>query len=297
MDLKRLFNVPSRRPKPAGVKPIPLKPTFRTRVIFRYLEVISRAGLEHEACHELWRRLVVLHGNVNVSTGRTPRDQVVAWLQGCSDEEFLDTLEMIFHPSHISPSGLEELVDEFNTFLQVDTLPFSITGYVWVDIPQGERFGGGKTLTEYPRVIRADSQVTSATAIMPTLELLSDGRFRVANAEFLNALEDFRRGRHEDCLTKCASSFESVLKVICAVKKWPYKETDRAAQLVKTVVGKAGLAPFLEKHLLQIATLRNELSSSHGGGTKLRQVSPTMAEYGVNVTASAILLVVKHCLQ
>lgn len=297
MDLKRLFNVPSRRPKPTGVKPIPLKPTFRTRVIFRYLEVISRAGLEQEACHELWRRLVVLHGDVNVSGGRTPSDQIVTWLQSCSDEEFLDTLEMIFHPGHISPFGLEELVDEFNAFLEVDALPYVITGYVWVDIPMGERFGGSKTLSEYPRVIRADSQVTFVSAIRPALELLSDGRFRVANAEFLNALEDFRQGQHEDCLTKCASSFESALKVICAAKKWPCKESDRAAQLVKTVVGKAGLAPFLEKHLLQIGTLRNELSSSHGGGTQLRQASTVVAEYGVNVTASAILLVVKHCLQ
>jgi len=210
----------------------------------------------------------------------------------------LDAMELIFHPGFVSPHGLEELVADFNDFFRADDLPFAITDYTWEESVGEGMFAGlpAKRVTEYPRVIRADSQITYALAVKPTLDLLSDGRFRAANAEFLGALEDFRKNERGDCLTKCTSSLESVMKVICDLKGWPYNQTDTAAPLLKIVINRSGLESFFEQPLMLIVTIRNRLSSSHGGGTETRKVSPAKAEFAVNATAAAILLLVRHCL-
>jgi hypothetical protein len=131
-------------------------------------------------------------------------------------------------------------------------------------------------------------------AIQPTLQLLSGPDYVAANKEFLEALEEFRKGDYGDCLTKCGSSFESVLKIICTRKNWPYGTTDTAAPLLKTVITNSGLESFFEQPLLQVATLRNKLSKSHGAGVTTRFVSKSKAEFAINATASAILFLVNE---
>ena len=59
-----------------------------------------------------------------------------------------------------------------------------------------------------------DDEVTHTEAVMPALTVLADPAYRAANDEFRKALEDLR-GDFEDCLVKCGSGFESVLKVLC----------------------------------------------------------------------------------
>jgi hypothetical protein len=149
-------------------------------------------------------------------------------------------------------------------------------------------------LTAYPRVIRKDSEALHRTAIQPTLELLRGSEFEAANREFLEASEDFRKADYGDWLTKCGSAFESVLKIVCARRKWPYSETDTASPLLKTVIGKSGLESFFEQPLILVATLRNKLSKSHGAGLTSRDVSEAKAEYAINATAAAILFLVKE---
>jgi hypothetical protein len=101
---------------------------------------------------------------------------------------------------------------------------------------------------------------------MPALMLLQRPAFKTANLEYLEALEDYRKGDFGDCLTKCGSSFESVLKIICERKKWAYRQTDTASSLVKTVLDNTSLDNYFEPVLMIVATLRNRLSKSHGAG-------------------------------
>ena len=49
--------------------------------------------------------------------------------------------------------------------------------------------------------------------------LLRDKSFTSADQEFIEALEDYRKGDYGDCLTKCGSSLESTMKIICDRKK------------------------------------------------------------------------------
>ena len=87
-----------------------------------------------------------------------------------------------------------------------------------------------------------ESETLHKSAINPALQLLAQPHFAGANTEFLGALEDYRKGDIGDCLVKCGSAFESVLKVICDRKGWPYNQTDTASTLVKTVIANTSLS-------------------------------------------------------
>jgi hypothetical protein len=124
------------------------------------------------------------------------------------------------------------------------------------------------------------------------LNLLAQPHFQGANREFRAALEDYRKGDIGDCLAKCGSAFESVLKVICDRRGWAYSQNDTASALIKTVLSKTALDGYFEQLLIIVATLRNRMSSAHGSGTVPRTPPRHVAQYAVNVTASAILLLV-----
>ena len=227
---------------------------------------------------------------------RTTTEDVLVFLQDCSDEHFLDFLEFIFSSeTGFQLVGRDRLVGEINGFLRVDDLPYAVTDYVWVEKTQSFRGQPEQvqSLTEYPRVIRKDSEVVHRTALVPTLELLREPGYEFANKEFLEALEDYRKGDYGDCLTKCGSSFESVLKILCKKKGWPHTG-DTAAPLLRAVIDGSGLESFFEAPLIVVATIRNKLSKAHGSGTSPRDVTEAKAEYAINATAAAILLLVKH---
>lgn len=146
-------------------------------------------------------------------------------------------------------------------------------------------------------LIRADNLVTHQEVIEPTLLLLAATQYSTANSEYLEAHKDYRNGKFGDCLTKCCSAFESVMKVICKRNNWiPERETDiskaQAQSLIRTILSNTGL-PFsvFEQPLIGIATMRNKLGTAHGGGETDRQPSDYIARYALNATGSAMLLV------
>ena len=121
--------------------------------------------------------------------------------------------------------------------------------------------------------------------------MLADPAYQSANLEFRDALEEYRKGDYGDCLTKCGSAFESIMKVICDRKGWPYNSNDTAGPLIKVILANTNLDSYFESSLLIVATLRNRLSTSHGAGTGTRQPSRHLARYAINATASNILLI------
>jgi hypothetical protein len=107
-------------------------------------------------------------------------------------------------------------------------------------------------------------------------------------------LEDYRKGDIGDCLTKSGSALESVMKVICDRKGWPYRQEDTAAILIDKIVQNSSLDSHFKKSLLGVALIRNLLSTSHGAGTKVRQPARHLAQYVLNMTASAILVLTQE---
>ena len=247
---------------------------------------------------EIRKKLRILHGRPILSNKRTRSldDDAVEFLLNCSDEHFLDFVEMIFQSEvlwrALERDALAGLVRDINIFLRVDDLPYVLTKIAYAS-ERGQRYTTGR-LTALPRIICSENQVLHETAIEPTLTLLANPAFASANKEFLAGLEDYRKGKYEDCVTKCGSSLESVMIIICDRKKWPYQRSDKAARLLNIIVDRTDLGSFLKHPINVVATLRNELSTAHGAGTEPRVVPEHLARFAINATASAILLLVEE---
>ena len=224
----------------------------------------------------------------------SPKDGVVDFLVKCKGGHFLDFIEIIFKYNSIIEIDWKELVENINTFLQVDNLPYFLTGFV--SSREYIHAGGRREMVveAYPQIIRRESTVLHNTAIEPTIKLLENPMFGSANSEFLEALGHYRNGEYPDCISKCGSSFESVMKIICDRNEWTYRQTDTARILLENILDKSGLDGFFKEPLMLVGTIRNRLSSAHGAGAQQRVVSKHVAAFTINATASAILLLVEE---
>jgi hypothetical protein len=302
--MKSLFEVFSHRRKPAHSKPLPITAAFRNRVFLLCRDTFSVSewgGDGMEFWKQIHQKFQYLHGSVVLTTTSSPRDAVedtLAFLQSCSSDHFLDFLEYMFRVDVFwrFTDKAPQLVEAINTFFRIDSLPYHLTDYIEVHETDPTSRYAATTIrvAAYPQVVLREHQFVHEEITAPVLTVLSDPAFESANKEFLEALDDYRKGDLGDCLTKCSSAFESVLKIICAKKRWKYEQTDTTAKLLSTVLANTSLASFFEQPLLLIATIRNRLSKSHGAGVQTKDVSPQVARFALNATASAILLLVEE---
>jgi hypothetical protein len=85
--------------------------------------------------------------------------------------------------------------------------------------------------------------------------------------------EHYRKGDTKECLNECLKAFESTMKVICAKRKWPFKPTDAAKELIDVCLKHDLIPPLIQSHIggvraaleSGIPTIRNRLSG-HGQG-------------------------------
>jgi len=306
MKLSDIFSVFSRREEVAAVRDVTIPESTRNRVLLWCSDVFGNQrdcfGEDHrpEFWDEIHRALQFRHGKaqlVDARAANSPANDALLFLLDCDTAEYLDFLEYIFRVDVLREVRLsgDEMVAELNGLLRIDDLPLYLTGFATETTMEPSPFGGGREMpctrvTAYPAVIARENEQLHQSITRPTLSLLTDARFAAANTEYLEAQEDYRKGDYGDCLTKCCSSFESVMKVICAVRKWPYNQNDTAGALIKTILDRTDLDAYFETTLLIVATLRNRLSNSHGAGTQPRQVSARLAAYALNCTGSAMLL-------
>lgn len=227
---------------------------------------------------------------------RSHIDEILYYLKTCSGEHFLDFVEDIFRSKQLHKAGRNHkaIVDSVNQLLGVDDLPYQVSHFVYLSADV-HPWNTPERISAYPKVIVVSNHVVYDQAVKPVLALLQQPHFKSANEEFLEALSDHRKGRYGDSLSKASSAFESVLKVICERNRWPYdNDKDTASKLVKILLERTSLEPYFEQMLMIVPTLRNRLSSSHGGGVKPRQAPEHLCEFALNATASAILLVVRE---
>jgi hypothetical protein len=192
-----------------------------------------------------------LHGVAKLSSdplANTPAADAIKFLMNCPPEKFLDFIELIFRVEclfHVSGND-DELVDAVNELFRSEGAPYQLTHFVKheEDASGPPPFRVGKVIRTiaYPKVVRVDEQVTFTHAVAPALAALADPVYKSANLEFRDALEDYRRGAYGDCLTKCGSAFESVMKVICQQKGWAYTPQDTAAGLLRTILSHTRLS-------------------------------------------------------
>ncbi|MBA7714301.1 hypothetical protein ES703_123319 [subsurface metagenome] len=242
----RIFDVFSQRLEAFAKTENNVPESTRNRVLLWCGEVFSNSRSSSclgDYTTEFWRQihrfLQYRHGRAQVSESRkhsTSRpEDAIRFLMTCSGPEFLDFLEYIFRVDCFFRVGLPEaqVIEELNELLRQDDLPYHITDFVKETLRErdtGHPFAGRemtvvKTIA-YPKVIMRDSEVLHTQAIAPALELLRRPHFKSVNDEYLAALEDYLKGDFADCLMKCGSAFESVLKVLCSRKGWAFRHTD-----------------------------------------------------------------------
>ena len=309
VDFSNVFNVFSKRHR-LNENSTSLTPQFRNRVFLLWRRTFPRGSPgqflpdRSRLWSETYDRLLYSIGQPRLSKSQvyTADDDLDNFLGECSDEHFLDFVEFSFQSEAVWEHGeaVGELIVAINSFFQEDSLPFVLTDFSFSEVEPASaeadiapsNQSGRLDLQTYPQIVRRDSEVVHQTAIGPTLTLLKNPALREANNEFLKALADYRKGDYEDCVAKCGSSLESVMKVICSRRGWPSQND--AGKLLSATIRRTSLPPFLKQPLIQIATIRNELGSSHGAGTQSRNVPKHVAQYTINVTASAILLLVEE---
>lgn len=231
-------------------------------------------------------------------TSTTHVEDLSRFVRYCTPAEYLDYLEAIFKArglEYFAPDE-NELAGAFNEILRAEGTLFRITPSTREPIPPStkkQRQGTTHTIIEYPKVILIEDNLAYQEAIAPALVALSASDMKGANSEFRRALDDFKKADFPDCLAKCGSCFESVLKVLCVRNSWQFKPTDTARPLIDTVIENAGIDRFYSDPFLLIATMRNRLSSAHGGGVTPRQVEEFQAQYCLTSTAAAIAFLAK----
>ena len=304
------FDVFSRRERARGQRYKPDEITAKVRAHFMlfYRDLVNgelRSHSHEDYTYPFWEqmhnKLQHLYGRVYLSnlSIRIPGADVVEFLQRCNPEEFFDFIELsfklkvAFHVMHDE----NEVVDAVNEIFSREDVPYRLTPMIKLQEKEPGPFWGSEPATiiriaEYPKIVRADEEIIHKEALEPALAVLGNPHLEAANKEFREAMNHYRKGEYEDCLTKCGSAFESVLKVLCKRKGWKYSERDTTGKLLDVVFSNSTLYPFLKEPIKLIATIRNRLSSSHGAGNRVRNVERHIGQYGLTSTAAAIVLLV-----
>ena len=153
---------------------------------------------------------------------------------------------------------------------------------------------------ESGEIIRVDSQLIHAEVVKPALALLTAPEYAGANAEFLKAFENYRKGDTKGCLNECLKAFESTMKAICTKRKWTFKSTDTAKPLLDVCFQNNLIPQLIQSHIggvraaleSGIPTIRNRLSG-HGQGAQVVNVPEHYASYMLHLTATTIKYLVE----
>lgn len=244
-----------------------------------------------EAFGEIEKRLCSEYGLCILPTNpegltTTPDVRVIDFLLHEEDpEKVLDIIEVSFHlltRLRSSPEWLsripQEKIDRAVTELNTRFRAYGI-GYQY----------------ENGEIVRIESQFIHDEVVKPALALLSAKEYAEANAEFLKALEHYRKGETEECLNECLKAFESTMKAICTKRKWAFKSKDTAKELLDVCLRNGLTPPLIHSHIRGvratlahgIPTIRNRLTG-HGQEVPLKDVPPHYASYMLHLTAATI---------
>ena len=257
MNIKNLFDVFSRRAQsPANLKNT-LTQGFRNRVIMlvsKLLEKTQHGDYRNQFWEEMHQKLSFLLGRWHISNDPrylSTNEDTLAFLLGCDDVYFLDFIESIFQAESYSRIDQDEnkLIEDINELFLIDDIKYALTPFVR---EQRKKMVFGverdvQVVVSYPKVILREDEFSQSSVIKPTINLLSDQGFSSANSEFIEALEDYRKGDLGDCLTKCGSAFESTMKILCDRNGWQYDQADTASKLLRILITQTNLEAFFEQ--------------------------------------------------
>lgn len=294
-----LFSKRKKQPSKKLVYDIPEVARTRILVVFRDLCYEPHGGFG-KLLEDVGKALFKEYGFLcqsGYTAARRSDNPTIKHFYCCDTEQALDFIELCFQQNVYD--GSQRGVDEINRIFNEYGIGFELTSFIEHKVAkETSLFGGIRVRTvieyEYPRIIEKSNQLTHQEIVQPSMELLSDSRFRVANSEMLKAHTALRSGDYEDAITLCGSAFESVLKTIADFKGWTYSPNDTCTKLIG-ICRDNGLFPsFYCPAFEAVGTIRNKLSDAHGRGPKKTDnVMKENAEHMVHVTLTHIVFLAK----
>jgi AbiJ N-terminal domain 4 len=278
--------------------------TLRVQIVHIMRDLFGRpTQFDVNGCLEMFGRIEELlsreYGRFNLGTtmvalSQTADERVIDFLLKEEDHErVLDVVEVSFRlvsyflktsfdwQKRVSKEKFDSAVTELNARFREHGI-----GYQY----------------ESGEIIRVDSQLIHAEVVKPALALLAAKEYAGANAEFLKAFGHYRKGETKDCLSECLKAFESTMKAICTKRKWAFKPTDAAKELIDVCLKNDLIPPLIQSHIggvraaleSGIPTVRNRTpGSGHGQGPKVVTVPPHYASFMLHLTATNIKFLVE----
>jgi len=244
-------------------------------------------------CDELLDRCMREYGGI-FATSRDRLEAAAQHFQKCPDDECIDFLEMLFESDQyrLQQHGVEAL----NAIFREEGIGYEFTPYV---VTETRREEDGRIYSSYeiehPKAIKKSDEQTHEKTVLPALQILSKARFKNANQELLEAFEHFRHGRFDDSNTSCGRAMESVLKIICAAKKWKHDPVkDTLATLVDICHANGLFPPFYADTFKGNGTIRNKIGAHGKGAGPIFPNDEVSAEHMIQLTCSHILFLVRR---
>jgi len=147
-------------------------------------------------------------------------------------------------------------------------------------------------------IVRVDSQLIHAEAVIPALAVLRAPEFKNAQDEFLSAYEHYRHGNKQEALVACGKCFESTMKIICTKRKWSFDPSRATAKpLVQLCLDNGLIPPYWQSHFTglrtilesAIATPRNKQGGHGAGAGPSPDIPNELVAYVLHMTASTVL--------
>ena len=298
--MSKLFT--KRNVPPPGRLRYDIPPEVRSRLLatFRDLCDMAEGGFQ-KLLYDVGQVLFKAYGHLcqpGYEAARVSEDPAIQHFFSCQDDYALDFIEACFQQQ--TYSGGQQGVDQVNDVFREHGIGYELTPWTPQKVEKElVTRVGTKTYTDieidYPRIVRIDSQLAHREIIEPALQLLTDSRLRVANAEMLNALSALRAGEHDNAITLACSAFESLLKTVCALKGWAYDaQRDTCSRLVEICRDSGLFPPFYAPAFTAVGTVRNKIGSAHGRGpAPAHAASQEHAEHMIRMTSAHMLLIAK----
>lgn len=300
LGIKKIFNTFSKRNKIE--EKIEINNKAKNRVIMLIIDTCNNKQKGHYSsrsfdmenfCAEISKIIMMRSGDFNVIKKVTNDvNDVFNFLLNCNADVFLDFLEDIFKTEEFHKIDIDtkiQLIEDINYIFTIENVEYEITEYkeYWISEKNWSRL---ESVT-YPQIICKEDKFINSEIINPVMKVLMDDRFKNANNEFLEGLDHYKHKRYKESISSCCCALESVMKIICAINKWEYKEYAAGLLLIKTIIDKSQSPNWYEGVISPALTIRNKLGP-HGKGTSEVKATKLQAQLEINLVASQIIFLV-----
>jgi AbiJ N-terminal domain 4 len=152
---------------------------------------------------------------------------------------------------------------------------------------------------ENGQILKVNSLFMHEEAIKPALKLLQDPKYAGAEEEFIKAHTHYRNNNLKESINECLKAFESTMKIICKDYEWDFPDNATAKKLIDVCFDNELIPNYWQSHFTTlrcflesgVPTGRNK-ESGHGQGSEIKEVPTYLASGVINMTATAILILV-----